>query len=159
MIPVKDYPYEFTMNVLTSTSIETITHLVIRQSYVFNTSYVYGDLIYFIPISFLFEILFDLFHYIRHRTLHNPYLYKYAHKKHHKFPNPTSIITYYQDPLDLLMTNSLPLMLTLAIFPRISYFQFSLIIIYKNYGEICGHVGKNVNLQVRFVNLYGCRKC
>ena len=143
IVPKEDYNYEFDMNVISSTTIETLTHVIIKGYYSFDASnMIYFDLACFIPISFMFELIFDLFHYIGHRTLHSAYLYKYIHKKHHKFQHPTTIITFYQDPIDIITTNSLPVILTLSIIPRLSYFQFSLIIIYKTYGEICGHLGK-----------------
>ena len=138
----EDYNYEFDIHLISTTTIETITHVIINTNYSFNTNNIIYDLVYFIPISFLFELMFDLFHYIGHRTLHSKYLYKYIHKKHHKFQHPTTIITFYQDPIDIIITNSLPIILTLSIIPKLSYFQFSLIIIYKTYGEICGHSGK-----------------
>ena len=142
LLPKEDYNYEFDIHVITSTTIETITHIFIHTNNTFIIHYTYIDLLYFIPISFLFEIIFDLFHYIGHRTLHSKYFYKYLHKKHHKFQHPIPIITFYQDPIDIIITNSLPIFLALSLIPKISYFQFNLIIIYKTYTEICGHLGK-----------------
>lgn len=142
IMPKEDYKYEFDINVLSSATIETITHIIINNNYSFNSNNIYIDLVYFIPISFLFELIFDLFHYIGHRTLHSKHLYKYIHKKHHKFQHPTTIITFYQDPIDIITTNSIPIILTLSIIPKLSYFQFNSIIIYKTYSEICGHLGK-----------------
>lgn len=138
----EDYKYEFDIHVLSSTLIETISSNIISNYYVFNDTHIYTDILYFIPMSFLFEIYFDLFHYIGHRFLHNKYLYKYLHKKHHKFNHTIPIITFYQDPIDLMITNVFPIMLTLFLIPKISHFQYNIIIIYKTYGEICGHLSK-----------------
>lgn len=142
IVPKEEYKYEFDINIVTSSIIESITHSIIITQYSFHADNIYYDLVFFVPISFLFELFFDLFHYIGHRTLHHNYLYKYIHKKHHKFHHPTTKITFYQDPFDIILTNSLPIILTLYIVPKMSFFQFNLIVIYKTYGEICGHTGK-----------------
>lgn len=138
----EEYKYEFDANVIASTLIETVSCRLISNYYVFNEVSMYNDIIYFIPISFIFELYFDFFHYIGHRSLHSKYLYKYLHKKHHKFKHTTPIITFYQDPIDIIVTNVFPMMLTLYIVPRISYWQYNIIVVYKTYGEICGHLSK-----------------
>lgn len=95
--------------------------------------------------AFIFEIIFDFFHYWSHRLVHsNGTLYKYLHKKHHKFIHPSSITTFYQDPMDLVLTNVIPTMITLCIIPKITYFQFTMIMLYKIFIEISGHVGKQL---------------
>jgi sterol desaturase/sphingolipid hydroxylase (fatty acid hydroxylase superfamily) len=138
----ENYRYEFDMNVIISTVIETTTNTLILFYYQFNTTDLITDVIYFIPTSFLFELIFDLFHYVGHYTLHKKSLYKYFHKKHHTYTHPSPIITFYQDPVDIIVTNSIPFILTLYIVPKMSYFQYTSIIMYKTYGEICGHIGK-----------------
>jgi len=140
-LPKEEYKYEFHYNIASTTAVESITHIIIKNN--INVSQnLCVDLLYFIPVSFFFEIIFDLFHYGGHLLLHNSYLYKY-HKKHHKFKHPISIITFYQHPIDLLITNSLPLMLSVSLVPTY-YFQFNLIVVYKNFIEISGHVGKKL---------------
>ena len=152
-LPIESYKYEFHKNVMTSTLVETGTHMFINANILTITSMnfsggeIYPDLLYFIPVTFLFEILFDFFHYLTHRALHHSSVYKYIHKKHHKFAHPTAITTFYQDPLDLIITNSAPLIVSLLIFPyltntSISYVQYNLIIVYKEFIEISGHSGK-----------------
>lgn len=96
----------------------------------------------FILLSFWFELVFDMGHYWSHRALHHPWIYASFHKKHHKFAHPTNIITFYQDPMDIILTNTIPMTLALSVIPSIDLFQFHLLLIYKNYGEICGHLGK-----------------
>jgi lathosterol oxidase len=139
---VEEYKHEFDLNVIASTFIETLSYGLINHYYVFNETFIYYDMVYFIPVSFMFELYFDLFHYISHRSLHSKYLYKYFHKKHHKFSHTIPIITFYQDPVDIIVTNVFPMMLTLALIPKISLFQLNAIIMYKTYGEICGHLSK-----------------
>lgn len=141
-IPKEDYKYEFHYYVLKTTTVEAVTHLIINNNYIYLDSTFFQDIILFIPTSFIFEILFDFFHYISHRALHSKYLYKYCHKVHHKFMHPITITSYYQDPLDLVITNSIPTMLALSLTKNISYRQFNLILIYKTFIEISGHCGK-----------------
>ena len=138
----ENYLHEFDVNVVISTVIETSTTLLITVYYPFNKTNLITDIVYFIPTSFLFEIIFDLFHYIGHYTLHQKSLYKYFHKKHHTYTHPSAIVTFYQDPVDIIVTNSVPFILTLSIVPKVSLFQYTAFIIYKTYGEICGHIGK-----------------
>lgn len=143
----EDYKYEFTYNFIRTTAIESITHIVIKNNMYYVDNGIVIDLLYFIPQSFIFEIVFDLFHYFTHRLLHNKYLYKYFHKKHHKFIHTSSIISLYQDPIDLLITNSFPTIMSLYIFNRINYMsyrQFNIITIYKIFIEISGHIGKKM---------------
>jgi sterol desaturase/sphingolipid hydroxylase (fatty acid hydroxylase superfamily) len=75
-------------------------------------------------------------------SLLNDKIYKYLHKKHHKFKHPIAITTFYQEPFDLIITNSLPTILSLLIVPHLTYLQFHFIIVYKNFIEISGHSGK-----------------
>jgi lathosterol oxidase len=141
-MPKEEYKYEFHYYVLTTTAIESITHVFLKNNYTYIDRAFYQDIILFIPISFIFEIIFDFFHYITHRLLHSKYIYKYLHKVHHKFNHPISIISYYQDPFDLIITNSVPTMLSLLLTKNISYRQFNIILIYKTFVEISGHCGK-----------------
>jgi sterol desaturase/sphingolipid hydroxylase (fatty acid hydroxylase superfamily) len=142
-LPVEEYKYEFHINIITTTSVETITHIFIKTKIMCNSFSInnYYEILYFLPISFIFEIIFDLFHYLTHRLLHNKNIYKYIHKKHHKFNHPIAITTFYQDPFDLIITNSLPTILTLLTIKYITYFQLNCIIVYKNFIEISGHTG------------------
>jgi sterol desaturase/sphingolipid hydroxylase (fatty acid hydroxylase superfamily) len=141
---VESYPHEFNINLITSTGIETITYMFIKSLIIHNTLSYY-DILLFIPYSFIFELLFDFFHYWSHRILHtNKFLYVNIHKKHHKYAHPKSIITFYQDPLDLLITNSVPQIFTLLLFPYISLFLFNIILSYKSFIEISGHSGKKL---------------
>lgn len=141
----ESYKHEFDLNVITSTLVETFTYVFIRRS-LFKTYHALsvGDIVLFIPYSFLFELIFDFFHYWSHRVVHHKLFYKHVHKKHHKFLHPTTIITYYQDPVDLLLTNSIPTLLTLLMISFFSLSQFHIMLIYKEFIEISGHCGKNI---------------
>lgn len=145
-VPVREaYQHEFHVNVVSATAIETMTYAFIRMCF-FGAYAVVSvkDILLFIPLSFLFEVIFDFFHYWSHRLVHQGLLYKFTHKKHHKYRNPVTIITYYQDPIDLLLTNSLPTLLSLILLPMFSLFQYHLLLVYKEFIEISGHCGKRL---------------
>jgi sterol desaturase/sphingolipid hydroxylase (fatty acid hydroxylase superfamily) len=150
-LPKEEYKYEFNLYVFRTTAIEATTHVIIKKNLIMTISNnLFIELVWFIPLSFCFEIIYDFFHYFGHRLLHNKYLYKHIHKVHHKFSHPIAIITFYQNPIDLIITNSIPTYLTLIFMNKLSYLTFNFIIIYKTYIEICGHVGKKTYPTVSF---------
>jgi sterol desaturase/sphingolipid hydroxylase (fatty acid hydroxylase superfamily) len=66
--------------------------------------------------------------------LHHPSIYSYVHKIHHKYNNIIPIITFYQHPIDILLTNSIPMFLSLYILPHnISLFQLKLLFLVTIY--------------------------
>jgi hypothetical protein len=142
---LENYKHEFNINLISSTIIETFTYMFIQNLVLKNIQPSYYDILLFIPYSFIFELIFDFFHYWSHRILHtNKFLYINIHKKHHRYRHPTSLLTFYQDPLDLIITNSTPQIITLLLFPYISLFMFNIILIYKSFIEISGHSGKKL---------------
>lgn len=153
ILPKEHFPFEFQLFVIANTSIEALTSYLIYQIWYSGSNYIVwksSDLLYLIPISFLFEIIFDFFHYWTHRIIHQiPFLYKKIHKIHHTFSYPNVFIAYYQHPLDLVLTNLIPTLLSIWILQdifsiQISYYLWSIINSYKTYIEICGHSGKNI---------------
>lgn len=144
---VEDYKYEFNLALLSSTTVETLTYMIIKNYFFINLTKInyMTDLLYFIPLSFIFEIIFDFFHYWTHRISHrNKFLYIYSHKSHHKFRHPKSLLTFYHNPLDLIITNTIPQICTLLIFPYLSLFQFNIMLLFKSFVEISGHSGKKI---------------
>jgi sterol desaturase/sphingolipid hydroxylase (fatty acid hydroxylase superfamily) len=149
VIPKEDYPFQFQLCVIGNTSIEVFTSYLIYQYGYDFIFYKWNDLLLLIPISFLFELFFDFFHYWTHRTIHEiPLLYKHIHKVHHKHNYPNVFTAYYQHPLDLIITNLIPTLLSFWIMKKyiypISYLQWTWINTYKTYIEICGHSGKDI---------------
>jgi sterol desaturase/sphingolipid hydroxylase (fatty acid hydroxylase superfamily) len=147
---IENYYGEWHLNVWLSTFTESITMYGLNQIF-FNSnvepiySNLQQDILLFIPQSFCFEIVFDFFHYITHKYSHeNKYLYKITHKKHHYYAHPHKILTFYHSPLDLIITNTIPQFFSLLIIPKISKFQFFIILIHKSYIEISGHTGKQL---------------
>ena len=62
-IPIESYKYEFHRYVLFNTLIESTIHFFTIEKIINieKVSNIYFDLIYFIPISFLYEIIYDFF--------------------------------------------------------------------------------------------------
>jgi sterol desaturase/sphingolipid hydroxylase (fatty acid hydroxylase superfamily) len=118
----------------------------IIPNHIFN-DFMY-DLLYFIPKSFFIEIIFDFFHYWAHRIEHNiPLLYKHFHKIHHQHNHPTLLSTFHHHIGDLILSNTIPLFLSLYIcsyFFRITHYMFHMIFLSKIYIELCGHSGKKI---------------
>lgn len=137
-----DVLYELHKNLFITTSIEAITQIYIQQTLIDRAQY--SRLLYFIPLSFLFEVILDLFHYCVHRLLHHKWLYAYIHKKHHRFHHPHSMTTFYHHPLDIILTISVPTVLSIWLIPPVSSFEFILLSMYKIFSEISGHAGKHL---------------
>ncbi len=141
--PKENFPYEFTFYLLMSSSIKICTFYFLNIEN--NTINFIKDLILFIPISFIFEIIFDFFHYWTHRIFHmNSYLYKHIHKTHHTHNHVAPIVTFIQNPIDLILSNSVPLCLSFSIMKNIIGLNISLymlicILTYKSYIEVAGH--------------------
>jgi sterol desaturase/sphingolipid hydroxylase (fatty acid hydroxylase superfamily) len=138
-----DHYYIISISLIDSLLIKIILELI-----KFRSSSFAFDLITFTPVSLLFEIIFDFFHYWAHRFTHiNKFLYKKLHKTHHLATVPNVWSTFHQNPFDYLFNNGIPLILTTTIINNIiplSLYQFSLILIYKIFIEISGHCGKKI---------------
>ena len=148
--PIEQYYGEFQVNVIVTAFIESITVSVIKQ-YVPLTTNIVRDILTLLPLSFMFEVIFDFFHYWTHRMCHaNKYLYAHSHKKHHTHKHVTSILTFYQHPIDIIISNVIPLVCTLYILRRITLFQLAIIVIYKTFTEISGHHGKQTHPNACF---------
>jgi sterol desaturase/sphingolipid hydroxylase (fatty acid hydroxylase superfamily) len=98
--------------------------------------------LYFIPLSFVYELVFDFFHYVTHRFIHqNPCLYRWIHKTHHQSRHINAYTTLIQHPADLLITNVLPLCLASLLIPTSSLF-IHIYMYYKSVVEVGGHIGR-----------------
>lgn len=141
--PVESYKHEFKFNLIRVSCLEYFVYEIIYYMFPF-TIFSWHDLIYFIPLSFLYEVIFDFFHYWAHRLTHSiPYIYQNTHKLHHRNIALSPVITFVQEPLDLVLTNFFPIFSTLVIFYtlqiNISLFTYVCIMMYKSYVEISGH--------------------
>ena len=158
--PTEKYPLEFHFHVFYNSFLEVLHSYLIYHFYFPNQStfsfHTFTDsILWFIPISFFFEIIFDLFHYWTHRIIHEyPSLYQALHRKHHSHFHPNVYTTFYQEPFDLLITNVFPTLMSFYIlhhFTTISYPLWRIINTYKVYIEICGHSGKDIKKTCSFV--------
>ena len=147
-VPVAKFFGEFHLYVWIAAFTEGLTLSVLLKVLPF---YAFGftpwSYLTFFPIMFVFEIIFDFFHYWAHRLSHSGVMYRKIHKMHHKYRYPSPITTFYQHPLELLISNSIPSFLTLIIMMYglnipITYFQLVLIMCWKTVIEVAGHIGK-----------------
>lgn len=90
-----------------------------------------------------FELLFDLFFYIAHRAAHAyPAVYRFVHKTHHAHTHELRLISALQmDPLDTLLTHTLPMMLSLSLVPLAPGLELSIAKCYLLFQELYGHAG------------------
>lgn len=57
----------------------------------------------------IFLILEEVLFYYTHRFLHNPYVYKIIHKKHHELTAPIGLAAIYAHPFEHIFSNMIPL--------------------------------------------------
>jgi sterol desaturase/sphingolipid hydroxylase (fatty acid hydroxylase superfamily) len=102
------------------------------------------EIVWFIPKSFVYEILFDFFHYWNHRFIHSSsILYTFIHAQHHAQIYIDPYKAMYQSFADLALTNCLPLYLASVCIPVSPFFLF-VFFWYKAFIEISGHIGKPI---------------
>lgn len=96
----------------------------------------------FVPKSLYIELVMDFFHYWMHRYAHkNKFLFRFAHADHHKDHHPTPWTTYDQSITDVILTNMFPVLVSLLMGPRLTIFQWHLLLTYKTLVEVNGHNG------------------
>lgn len=127
--------------ILQSTCVEFISLQLLLKNSIEVSSFGW-EVIVFIPKSFIFELMFDLGHYITHRIAHSiPWIYMTIHKEHHQHILINPLTTYHQDGIDLLFTNTLPLLFASCIIPTSRLFV-CIMMWYKTILEVGGHLGK-----------------
>mmetsp|Transcript_21629 Transcript_21629/g.69648 ORF Transcript_21629/g.69648 Transcript_21629/m.69648 type:complete len:263 (-) Transcript_21629:129-917(-) len=101
----------------------------------------------FLVVSFLFEVVFDFFHYWTHRLCHATSLglLRRSHAIHHRTASLAPIAAYEQGLLDVLLCNAAPAAAALALvetlLPVGGHQTTALLWTYKAYVEVAGHVG------------------
>ena len=106
---------------------------------------IWYNIVTFIPVTFLFEIIYDLFFYLHHYISHkNKTIYRLLHKTHHLHHNNINIISlYYTDPIDIII-NTIYIIIITYIVP-IYELQFFIWVFYKLLVELAGHSGTDDN--------------
>lgn len=102
------------------------------------------DFVTFIPLTFLHEVVFDFVHYWTHRWMHTVSYLRSHHKLHHVWTVPSLISTYYQSPIDILLTNIVPSLIA-AISVQLTPYQYDVWYAYKVYIELSGHCNRQIN--------------
>ena len=125
--------------------IETASYYYASRIAAYSTSSILMDIVLFIPTSFVFELVFDFFHYWTHRGAHMNYsVYKIVHSKHHEHSLVDASTTYNHSALDLLLTNFMPIVLATSIVP-LSDYTTVLVFWFKSLVEVAGHTGKETS--------------
>lgn len=62
----------------------------------------------FVLEAIVFIVAEEFLFYYLHRVLHNPWIYKYIHKKHHTWQTPFGLTAVYCHPLEHFLCNMLP---------------------------------------------------
>ena len=111
----------------------------------------------FVPLLLGFELVFDFFHYAAHRIMHaHPQLYVWSgHKAHHANASPVPLDTYCQHPVDVVLSNALPMAAALHVLEAVGGWHFSpaqlhVLLGYKTFTEVAGHVGDNAGRATCF---------
>ena len=141
--PLEQYRGEFIVYVAQAALIEGVFTSLNAFLFAFGPIDILWQLLTFIPISFVFEIIYDFFHYWSHRHMHTHHVY--LHKSHHRHIHLRPILAFYQNGVDLVLTNALPFLATeflIGAFYRLSSFELGLILSYKVFIEVAGHTGR-----------------
>jgi sterol desaturase/sphingolipid hydroxylase (fatty acid hydroxylase superfamily) len=133
------------VNFVKSSAIESCSYYYATQVAAYPTTGFVTDIVWFIPMSFLFELVFDFFHYWTHRIVHMyPALYKAVHYKHHEHKLVDTNTTYNHTALDLTLTNFVPIVLATTIVP-LSDYSTIMVFWFKSVVEVAGHSGKDTS--------------
>jgi sterol desaturase/sphingolipid hydroxylase (fatty acid hydroxylase superfamily) len=135
---------EYIYYILQTSALEAVATYVIVPLNT-NPNY-YSVALAYIPMSFLFMVIFDLFFYGVHRFLHKTH--SIWHKQHHENIHLKPALTFYQDSIDIILSIVIPFIITtniVQIFYPLSSFELALLATYKSFIEISGHSGRVSN--------------
>ncbi|KAF9267193.1 C4-methyl sterol oxidase [Marasmius fiardii PR-910] len=85
----------------------------------------------------------DWFHFVAHRALHTPILYKHIHKLHHKYSAPFGLAAEYAHPAEVMILGfgTLGGSLILCMFTEVHFISFFIWVILKLFQAIDSHSG------------------
>lgn len=101
----------------------------------------YSNLIWQIPLILILE---DCLFYIGHRSLHNPFLYKHIHSIHHEWTIPVAMRTIYAHPIEHLMCNIMPLLIS-GHLCRLDWFCYNILLLTGLINAILVHSDYKLN--------------
>jgi len=102
--------------------------------------------------SFLFEVVFDFCHYWMHRLAHmHPLVYRWTHKRHHRYNHPTLLAGYYMSPVDMMLTYCLPFTIATTFTSINTATDLNVLMTYLAFQEFSGHLGKKMAPASSFV--------
>lgn len=135
------YPGEFHVYLIQSSVVDGMSHLVTQHFFIVRELQVNTTIgvLYVILSCFLFEIIYEFFHYWTHRFLHQKTMYAWFHKTHHKFWCPNAIHAFYQHPVDIIVSHSIPNAIAVIMLPNMYYVYYHCSTVYKQYVDICVH--------------------
>jgi len=103
---------------------------------------------------FIFMIAEDVSHYVFHRLLHTPWLYKNIHKLHHTYQAPFGLAASFAHPLEILILGLATFMGPLIIAPH--YITFFFWVLYRQLEAVLTHSGYEIpNPVEKIVPFYG----
>ena len=113
------------------------------------------------PLEFISHFVFFLFaedftHYLLHRALHIPYLYKTIHKIHHTYQAPFGLVASYAHPLEILILGFCTFSGPLVLAPH--YFTFFVWIVYRQLEAVATHSGYEIPNIFEKLPFYGGAK-
>ena len=146
--PPEAFSGEFLLYMIQGSLLEITTQVASLYAIGNTASSYLRDLLTFIPLSLCVEVIFDFFHYWAHRFAHTiPLLYK-LHRTHHSHYHIKPILAFYQNIVDMTISNMFPYALSIYITNSaywlifgisITRFQLALLYSYKIFIEIAGH--------------------
>ena len=90
-------------------------------------------------------IAFDTLFYWIHRFAHTPWFYNKFHKQHHEYKVSVAIATYYNHPLDFIITNIIPNLLTEIMFVKIHVVCVYMWVLFVTPFVLLSHCGYNLS--------------
>lgn len=143
----------FQKDIIHQMKIGTIQHQI---SLILTLPFLYSILNYFGHISVcssipsIFTILYQIIIFIlsedflffwTHYLFHTRWLYKYIHKKHHLFKQPTGVVFVIANPLELIIQNQLAVWIAPMIIKEKHLFTICLWVFIRVYQTINAHSG------------------
>ena len=88
---------------------------------------------YFVAMSVFVYMWIDLYSYLAHRALHHKWIYKYVHKWHHRYKQPTPFSAFCMHPIEFITFQSAGIA-CLCVFPMhvVSFLGVVTFIAYHN---------------------------